>query len=90
MGQVYPAVVSTKCTLFKIKQEAFDELIWKFARNQKTEIKIKHLQQFPFCRQLSEQTLYNIMYEYGKTLVFKPGQLVMRLHIRSPLNVSGR
>lgn len=90
MGQVYPTVVSSKCVLLRIKESAFDELIWKHTRKQTTEIKIKHLQQSAFCKDLCDQTLSNIMYEKGKILLFKPGQLILRLHIRSPLNKKGR
>jgi len=65
-------------------------MIWKRTKKQKTEIKIKQLQQYPFCKELCQQTLYNIMYECGKIKLFRPGQLVLRLHIRSPLNSKGR
>ena len=53
-------------------------------------MKIRHLQQFKFMSELSNQTLYDIMYERKRVLRFKPGALVLACHPRSPLNAKGR
>ena len=39
---------------------------------------------------LSDQTLYLMMYEYGKVQLFPPGKTVMAQHPRSQLNLSSR
>jgi hypothetical protein len=39
---------------------------------------------------LSDQTLYLMMYEYGKILLYPPGKTVMAQHPRSPLNLHAR
>lgn len=40
--------------------------------------------------ELSNQTLYDIMYERKKVLRFKPARTVLACHPRSPLNAAGR
>ena len=40
-----------------------------------------------FFKQLSKQTLYNIIYEKCIRVKYSPGQLVMPIHSRSPWNI---
>ena len=65
MGQVFSIVISQRCLLLKTSQAYFDDHIWKRTLNTTMEVKIRHLQKFPFLAELSDQTLYNMMYEYG-------------------------
>ena len=54
------------------------------------EVKLKFMQGFTIFEDLAEQTLYNIIYEKSVNKKFKPKQLVMKIHPRSPFSPEGR
>mmetsp|Transcript_5172 Transcript_5172/g.7978 ORF Transcript_5172/g.7978 Transcript_5172/m.7978 type:complete len:167 (+) Transcript_5172:646-1146(+) len=48
------------------------------------------LRQYRLTSELCEQTLLKILCEAGKIKLFRPGQLVMNCHPRSPVNLEAR
>ena len=53
-------------------------------------MQITNLKTYNLTSELCNQTLYHIMYENKKILKFKPGELVLKCHPRSPLSKEGR
>lgn len=86
LGQVFPVVISTKCVLIKVKRQYFDQVIWPKTKSFQIDVRYQMLIQFRLCRKLCEQTLYDLLCNNGSIKLFKPGQLVLQIHPRSPLN----
>ena len=90
LGQVFPVVISTKCVLIKVRRDYFDTMIWPQTKSVQIDVRYQMLIQFRLCRKLCEQTLYDLLCDNGKLKLFKPGQLVLSIHPRSPLNKRAR
>lgn len=73
LGQAFPIVASNKCVLLKCNRQYFDKKIWKRTLDTQMEVKMRQYLNFSIFQELSDQTMYTIMYEAGHVLLFKPG-----------------
>ena len=90
LGQVFQIVVSEKCMLLRVKRDYFDVEIWARTKSIDHDIRHKILKQYVLTKELSDQTLYDILCSIGKVKLFKPDQLVLNCHPRSPMNLKAR
>ena len=64
-------------------------MIWAKTRDYTVDVRISILQQYKLVKELCEQSLNTILND-GVIKRFKPGQLVLQCHPRSPLNKKAR
>lgn len=82
---IWPVVYSKAVQYVLVDRATFD-LMWKDSRNRDLEVALSQLNLHIFFRKLSKQTFFKIINEKSKMVKFKPGQLVLPIHHRSPWN----
>ena len=78
-------IYSVSAQLALIDRATFD-LLWKHSRNRDLEVTLSQLNLHLFFKSLSKQTFFKIINEKSSLITFRPGQLVMPIHPRSPWN----
>ena len=82
---VWPVVYSQKAQIAIIDRPMY-ELMWKDSRNRDLEVTLSQLNLHLFFKTLSRQSFFKLINEKSRLVSFKPGQLVMPIHSRSPWN----
>ena len=61
--------------------------MWQDSRDRDHEVALSQLNLNDFFKLISKQTLFSIIYERSVLVRFRPGELVLPIHSRSPWNV---
>lgn len=80
---VWPVVYSERAQIAHVDRATFDQL-WRDSRNRDVEVQFSQLNLHTFFKEMSRQTFFKIINEKSRLVSFRPGQLVMPIHHRSP------